>query len=71
MALDSWNKEFSEGAQTLEEIQNVLGCYTIDLSDENMRSKFTTRRGQISIDVIPETFYKMFTAFTKEVKHGA
>ena len=56
MALDSWNKEFSEGAQTLEEIQNVLGCYTIDLSDENMRSKFTTRRGQISIDVIPETF---------------
>lgn len=56
MALDSWNKEFSEGAQTLEEIQEILGCYTIDLSDENMRSKFTTRRGQISIDVIPKTF---------------
>ncbi len=56
MALDSWNKEFSEGAQTLEEIQKTLGCYTIDLSDENMRSKFTTRRGQISIDVIPKTF---------------
>jgi len=56
MALDSWNKEFSEGAQTLEEIQKTLGCYTIDLSDENMRSKFTTRRGQISIDVIPKIF---------------
>jgi len=56
MDLDSWKKEFNEGAQTLEEIQKTLGCYTIDLSDENMRSKFTTRRGQISIDVIPKRF---------------
>ena len=56
MALDSWKREFNEGAQTVEEIQKALGCYTIDLSDESMRSKFTTRRGQISIDVIPKTF---------------
>ncbi|WP_198469992.1 CRISPR-associated helicase Cas3' [Acetomicrobium sp. S15 = DSM 107314] len=56
MALESWNKEFNEGAQTLEEVQNILGCYTIDLSDENMRDKFITRRGQISVDVIPAAF---------------
>lgn len=56
MALDSWKREFNEGAQTVEEIQKALGCYTIDLSDESMRSKFTTRRGQISIDVIPKRF---------------
>lgn len=62
MTLESWNEEFNEGVQTLEEVQNILGCYTIDLSDENMRDRFITRRGQVSVDVIP-------TAFLQDVYH--
>lgn len=55
MLSEDWKKEFHEGGQTLEEVQQILGCYTIDLSDESMREKFTTRRGQISINVLHES----------------
>ena len=51
-----WRKELQQGRQTLEEVQRILGCYTIDLSDEEMRTKFTTRRGNISMEVLPESF---------------
>jgi CRISPR-associated endonuclease/helicase Cas3 len=53
MASEEWKREFEEGRQTLREVQGILGCYTIDLSDEEMRARFTARRGQISVEVLP------------------
>ena len=35
-------------------MQRILGCYTIDLSDEEMQKKFTTRKGQLSVEVLPQ-----------------
>ncbi|MGQ9512232.1 CRISPR-associated helicase Cas3' [Thermodesulfitimonas sp.] len=52
----SYQQEIEEGRRTLAEVQGVLGCYTINLSDEEMRAKFTTRRGHLSIEVLPEAF---------------
>lgn len=54
-ASENWRKELQEGRQTLGEVQSILGCYTIDLSDDEMRAKFTARRGDISIEVLPES----------------
>jgi CRISPR-associated endonuclease/helicase Cas3 len=54
-ASENWKKELQEGRQTLGEVQSILGCYTIDLSDDEMRVKFTARRGDISIEVLPES----------------
>ncbi|MCS6949315.1 MAG: CRISPR-associated helicase Cas3' [Armatimonadota bacterium] len=58
-----WQEELQEGMTTLSEVQRILGCYTIDLSDEEMRQRFTARRGVVSVEVIPEQFvqeaYKM------------
>lgn len=51
-----WYEELKAGRQTLDEIQRILGCYTIDLSDEEMRSRFTARRGQVSVEVLPADF---------------
>lgn len=51
-----WQEELHAGRQTLHEIQRILGCYTIDLSDEEMRSRFTARRGHVSIEVLPTEF---------------
>ncbi len=55
-ASPAWQEEWKEGKRTLEELQKSLGCYTIDLSDEEMRQRFTARRGVVSIEVIPEQF---------------
>ncbi|NNG65735.1 CRISPR-associated helicase Cas3' [Caldanaerobacter subterraneus] len=49
-------KDLQEGEKTLKEIQEILGCYTIDLSDEELQKKFTTRKGQLSVEVLPYTF---------------
>lgn len=55
-ASPAWKSELQEGRQTVEKVQDILGCYTIDLSDDEMRSRFTARRGSLSIEVIPEQF---------------
>lgn len=52
----AWQEEWKEGERTLEELREILGCYTIDLSDEEMRQRFTARRGVVSIEVIPQQF---------------
>ncbi len=56
-----WNcsdfqRELQAGYQTLKEVQHICGCYTIDLSDEQMRQKFTTRKGDIHIEALPRAF---------------
>lgn len=56
MASENWKKEFEDGRKTVEEVQRILGCYTIDLSDEEMRERFTARRGQVSVEVLPASF---------------
>lgn len=53
---DAWQQELQEGRQTLDELQQILGCYTIDLTDEQLRARFTTRRGMISVDVLPQCY---------------
>ncbi|MGB9661606.1 MAG: CRISPR-associated helicase Cas3' [Moorellaceae bacterium] len=58
MATEDWKQEFQEGRQTLEEVQRILGCYTINLSDEEMRERFTARRGQVSVEVLPHIFVR-------------
>lgn len=51
-----WQQELALGRQTLDEVQRILGCYTIDLSDEEMRERFTARRGVVSVEVLPSQF---------------
>lgn len=58
METEEWQKELQEGRETLDELQRVLGCYTIDLSDEEMRVRFTARRGMLSVEVLPACFIK-------------
>ena len=53
IASEDWQEELRSGRQTVTEIQNILGCYTIDLSDDDMRARFTARRGHISVEVMP------------------
>ncbi|AEN73078.1 metal dependent phosphohydrolase [Rhodothermus marinus SG0.5JP17-172] len=53
---EAWRQEFQEGCQTLDELQRILGCYTIDLTDEQLRARFTTRRGMISVEVLPQCY---------------
>lgn len=55
-ASPDWQEELQAGRQTLQEVQQILGCYTIDLSDEEMRARFTARRGTVSVEVLPEQF---------------
>ncbi|MDR5696076.1 MAG: CRISPR-associated helicase Cas3' [Armatimonadota bacterium] len=55
-ATKGWQQELEEGRKTLTEVQGILGCYTIDLSDEEMRAKFTARRGMVSVEVLPASF---------------
>jgi CRISPR-associated endonuclease/helicase Cas3 len=50
---NDWLHELEDGRRTLREIQDTLGCYTIDLSDDEMRERFTARRGTVSIEVLP------------------
>ena len=56
-AKEEYIDELKEGRETLDYVQNVLGCYTIDLSDDEMRSRFVTRRqGVVSMEVLPEVY---------------
>ncbi len=55
-ATEEWQRELEEGRRTLKEVQETLGCYTIDLSDEEMRTRFTARHGVISVEVLPARF---------------
>lgn len=55
-ATKEWQQELKEGRKTLTEVQGILGCYTIDLSDEEMHAKFTARRGMVSVEVLPACF---------------
>ncbi|MDW8065353.1 MAG: CRISPR-associated helicase Cas3', partial [Anaerolineae bacterium] len=50
-----WKQELEDGRRTLLEIQRTLGCYTIDLSEEEMRDRFTARRGMVSVEVLPQS----------------
>ena len=53
---ESYQKEVEEGVHNLKKLKEILGCYTIDLSDERLRSYFMTRRrGMISTEVLPES----------------
>ena len=53
---NSFKRVFHEGQKTLREVREILGCYTIDLADEELRARFTTRRGTPAVEVLPETF---------------
>jgi len=53
---EAWQRELAEGSATLDELQRILGCYTIDLSDEELRERFTARRGMVSVEVLPAQF---------------
>ncbi len=53
---DEFQKQLRSGYQTLKEVQQTCGCYTIDLTDEQMRQRFTTRKGEIHIEVLPKNF---------------
>jgi CRISPR-associated endonuclease/helicase Cas3 len=53
---EEWQRELAEGRATLDELQRILGCYTIDLSDEALRERFTARRGMVTVEVLPAQF---------------
>jgi CRISPR-associated endonuclease/helicase Cas3 len=53
---EEWQHELAEGRTTLDELQRILGCYTIDLSDEALRERFTARRGMVTVEVLPAQF---------------
>ncbi len=52
----SWQEHFHQGKKALRTVQETLGCYTIDLADEEMRKLFSTRQGMISVEVLPQQF---------------
>ena len=60
-----WQQELEDGRKTLTEVQGILGCYTIDLSDEEMRERFTARRGMVSVEVLPAQFVEEAYRFWK------
>ncbi|MDM7461380.1 MAG: CRISPR-associated helicase Cas3' [bacterium] len=53
---ESFQEALQQGRQTLQEVQRICGCYTLDLKDEQMRRLFATRPGEIQIEVLPEQF---------------
>jgi CRISPR-associated endonuclease/helicase Cas3 len=61
-----WQKDLQAGRDTLRQVQEALGCYTIDLSDAEMQQRFTARRGHVSIEVLPAAFLEEAYAFRKE-----
>ena len=65
LASGDWEKELQEGRQTLDEVQRILGCYTINLSDEKIRTKFAARRGHISIEVLPKSLLQVASELQK------
>lgn len=56
METEEWQKELQEGQKMLDDLQQTLGCYTIDLDDEEMRALFTARRGTLYVEVLPTRF---------------
>lgn len=56
MATADWQQEFREGQKTLDLVQRTLGCYTIDLADQDLQQRFATRRGMVSVEVLPKQF---------------
>jgi CRISPR-associated endonuclease/helicase Cas3 len=52
----AFQEELKLGEITLKEVQSVLGCFTVDLTDEEMQRRFSTRRGVVSVDVLPLPF---------------
>jgi CRISPR-associated endonuclease/helicase Cas3 len=66
---EGWHHDLEEGRRTLDEIQRVLGCYTIDLSDEEMRARFSARRGMVSVEVLPAQFREEADRF-RETSEG-
>lgn len=55
-ASDGWKRELEEGRQTRREVQNILGCYTMDLSDQEMRSRLIARGWRGSVEVLVGQF---------------
>lgn len=55
-ARPEYAEELDEGRKTLQEVVDALGCYTISLDDADMQAKFRSRRGGVSIEVLPEAF---------------
>ncbi len=53
---DSFKRELVEGEQNIVDLKKYLGNFTIDLGDEEFRSRFVTRKGIFSIDAIPNRF---------------
>ena len=53
---EAFLRDFDLGRKTLREVREILGCYTIDLADEELRARFATRRGTPAVEVLPETF---------------
>lgn len=51
-----WQDAFQQGQENLKWIQEVLGTYTVDLSDEEIVQRFGTRSGAMSIEVLPQRF---------------
>lgn len=64
-----WQGDLQAGRDTLREVQKVLGCYTIDLTDAEMQQRFTARRGHVSVEVLPAAFLEEACAF-KESDEG-
>nr|BAL57693.1 metal dependent phosphohydrolase [uncultured Acetothermia bacterium]BAL59377.1 metal dependent phosphohydrolase [Candidatus Acetothermum autotrophicum] len=56
VATPEWERELQDGQKTLGEVQRILGCYTIDLADEELRERFTARRGMVTVEVLPARF---------------
>ena len=52
----AFQEELKLGETALKEVQSVLGCFTVDLTDEEMQRRFSTRRGVVSVDVLPLPF---------------
>jgi CRISPR-associated endonuclease/helicase Cas3 len=51
----AFQEELRHGENTLRDVQSILGCFTINLKDEEMQKRFCTRRGIVHIDVLPDS----------------
>lgn len=63
---EGWRGELALGQETLNSVQRALGCYTIDLSDEALRERFTARRGMVTVEVLPERFLEEACGLKKQ-----
>ncbi len=66
VATEEWQRELAQGRTTLDDLQRSLGCYTIDFSDEELHSRFATRRGTVSVEVLPALFEEEAWAFKEQ-----